>query len=82
VTVAEVIPAAERLWVLLDAKAGPWKARGAPVAKPKPGAGPPKPSAASPKPSAAPPNPSVAPPKPSAKAPKLKGSAAPPKARP
>ena len=82
VTVAEVIPAAERLWVLLDAKAGPWKARGAPVAKPKPGAGPPKPSAASPKPSAAPPNPSVAPPKPSAKPPKLKGSAAPPKARP
>jgi hypothetical protein len=76
VTVAEVIPAAERLWVLLDAKAGPWKPRGAPLAKPKPGAAPPKPSA-SPKASVAPPQPkaSTAPPKP-------KASTAPPEARP
>jgi hypothetical protein len=63
VTVAEVIPAAERLWVLLDAKAGPWKSRGAPVAKPMPSAAPPKSSAAPAKPGAAPPKSSAAPPK-------------------
>lgn len=34
VTVAEVIPGAERLWVLLDAKANPWQARGSPAAGP------------------------------------------------
>ena len=48
VTVAEVIPAGERLWVLIDAKAGPWKSRAAPAEKPKPSAAPPKPSAAPP----------------------------------
>ena len=56
VTVAEVIPAAERLWVLLDAKAGPWKSRGAPVASPASPAPTAKPKpAAKPEPSAAPP---------------------------
>jgi len=55
VTVAEVIPASERLWVLLDAKAGPWTPRGKPLARTKPSAAPPQPGATSPKPSAAPP---------------------------
>lgn len=86
VTVAEVIPAGERLWVLLDAKAGPWKSRGAPAAKPTPSGAPPTPSAALPKPgaepSAAPSKPSSAPSKPSAAPPKPKASAAPPKAKP
>ena len=41
VTVAEVIPGGERLWVLLDAKAGPWQPRASPAAEPKPGVAPP-----------------------------------------
>lgn len=89
VTVAEVIPAAERLWVLINAKAGPWKPRGAPVAKPKASAASPEPSPASPQASAAPSKPataapkaSTAPPKSSAAPPKPKPSAAPPKAKP
>ena len=36
VTVAEVIPVSERLWVLIDAKAGPWQPRGSPPPTPKP----------------------------------------------
>jgi hypothetical protein len=46
VSVAEVIPASERLWVLLDAKAGPWQPRGSPLP------GPSAPPSAQPKPSA------------------------------
>jgi len=75
VTVAEVIPAGERLWVLLDAKAGPWTSRGAPAAKPKA-------TSASPQPSAAPSKPGTASPKASTAPPKPKASAAPPKAKP
>jgi hypothetical protein len=60
VSVAEVIPASERLWVLLDAKAGPWQPRGSPPPGPRPAVSPParvKPGAsptARPAPSAAP----------------------------
>lgn len=36
VTVAEVIPASERLWVLIDMKAGPWQPRGSPPPTPRP----------------------------------------------
>ena len=45
ITVAEVIPGGERLWVLLAAKAGPWQPRGSPPPRPSvpPSAGP-KPS--------------------------------------
>jgi hypothetical protein len=89
VTVAEVIPSGQRLWVLLDAKAGPWQPRGAAEAKTKPGVSPPEPAAGSPKPSAAPPKPGAAPaepsvatPKASVAPPKPKASATPPETRP
>ena len=36
VTVAEVVPASERLWVLIDVKAGPWEPRGSPPPRPTP----------------------------------------------
>lgn len=53
VTVAEVIPASERLWVLIDMKAGPWEPRGSPppTPAPRPSPAPPK---AKPSPSAKP----------------------------
>jgi hypothetical protein len=40
ITVAEVIPGGERLWVLLDAKAGPWQPRGSAPPRPAPTAPP------------------------------------------
>jgi hypothetical protein len=60
ITVAEVIPGGERLWVLLAAKAGPWEPRGSPPPKPSvPRPAPPKPTASpdatpKPKPAASP----------------------------
>ena len=66
ITVAEVIPGGERLWVLLDAKAGPWQPLGSPP--PRPSAAPTaqaKPAGpATPKPSVSPtvkPKPAVSP---------------------
>jgi hypothetical protein len=54
ITVAEVIPGGERLWVLLAAKAGPWQPHGSPPPPPKPAASPTTSPKASPKPQAKP----------------------------